>query len=107
VSDPPLTPAEKLRLAFELHEAGVSLMRQNLKRRMGRSKHVLPRIRKGGRVPPAALIIFDKPIHLRLHDMLRLVLRCEPAFPETLVVPPPGHAPCHIPASQPERQRCC
>ena len=32
-SEKPLTPVEKLRLAFELHEAGVSLMRQNLRRR--------------------------------------------------------------------------
>lgn len=30
---PPLTPEEKLRLAFEMHELGCAMMRQNLLRR--------------------------------------------------------------------------
>jgi hypothetical protein len=32
MSEPPLDPAAKLRLAFELFEAGVDLMRQKLRR---------------------------------------------------------------------------
>lgn len=32
-SEPELTPAEKLRVALDLMEAGIALMRQNLRRR--------------------------------------------------------------------------
>lgn len=40
MSNDSLTPAEKLRLALEMHDLGVEMMRENLRRQLGNPKEL-------------------------------------------------------------------